>query len=133
MGISLPQSSDIFFLGGENIPLGVALGSNTAAPMTIVGNTLQNGVLGFSSAVYSVNESATNAVITVTRTNGSTGSVTVWAFTVPGGTAVPGPANNYISVSNKLTFINGQKPDLQRAHRGQSRLRTGQDRGFGSD
>ncbi len=108
VGVSAPQSSDIFFLGGENIPLGVALDRTTSAPMTIVDNTLKNGVLGFSSPTYSVSEGSNSAVITITRTNGSTGSATVYYSTTGGGTAVAGPANNYGAVSNTLPFITGQ-------------------------
>ncbi len=77
-----PTDNDQFLLGGEKIPLGVALGL-ASAPMTIVDPHTLPGVLGFSSPTYSVSKS-TNAIITVTRTNGSTGLVTVQFQTLNG-------------------------------------------------
>ena len=106
VGVSQPQSSDIFFLGGENIPLGVALDRTTTAPLTIVDNTLAHGTFGFSSAAFTVNENATNATITVVRTNGSVGTVSLQYATTNGGTAVP--KTDYGPVSGTLTFGTGQ-------------------------
>ena len=106
--ISQPQSSDIFFLGGENIPIGVALDTNTVAPLTIVDNTLDHGVLSFSSPTFTVLENATNATITVIRTNGTDSRVTVTAATTTGGTALPGPNNDYTPVTKTLFFESGQ-------------------------
>lgn len=110
--LSKPNGTDIFFLGGsplidptegENIPLGVALGHKNAN-VNIIDNDAPPGVLGFSSATYSVLES-TNAVITVTRTNGSTGLVTV-QYSTTNGTATAGA--HYRTSSGRLTFGPGE-------------------------
>lgn len=48
------------------------------------------GVIGFDASSFFVDDVAGFAYITVTRTGGSSGAVSVEVFTVPGGTAVPG-------------------------------------------
>jgi uncharacterized delta-60 repeat protein/uncharacterized repeat protein (TIGR01451 family) len=106
LNLSYPQINDSFFLGGENIPLGTALGSTTV-PMTIVDNKTLNGVIGFSSANYTVNENGANATITVTRTNGSAGLVTV-QYATSNGTAIAGTTNDYLAVSGRLNFNPGE-------------------------
>jgi uncharacterized delta-60 repeat protein/uncharacterized repeat protein (TIGR01451 family) len=80
--LSRPRDMDLFLLGGQKIPLGVALG-RSSSPMTIVDYHVLPGTLGFSSPTYIVSE-ATNAVINITRTNGSTGLVTVQCETLDG-------------------------------------------------
>ncbi len=74
-------------LNGEYIPLGAALG-RANAPVTIVDNDFSHGTFQFSSTAYATNEDAGLAVITVVRTNGNTGPVTVDYYTAPG----PDPA-----------------------------------------
>ena len=112
MELALPTGADVFFLGGENIPLGAAL-ATSAASFTIVDNNRPAGALGFSANSFAVNEGAGAAVITVTRTNGSAGQVTV-AFqttTVTNGfppslnPAVPG--TDYTATNGTLTFASG--------------------------
>jgi len=97
-----PTDRDLFLLGGEKIPLGVALG-RASAPMTIVDPHTLPGVLGFSSPTFAVSET-TNALITVTRTNGSTGVVTVEFQTIDG-TATN--LINYRTNWTRLTFLPG--------------------------
>ena len=120
--VTQPISQDIFFLGGankktsigllnskytaqdgENIPLGVALGQSLA-PLSIIHNNLHPGTLTFTKAIYSTNENSGKAVITVNRTGGSDGSVTVHYKTVDG-TAHAG--TDYTSTSGTLTFGSG--------------------------
>lgn len=64
----------------------------------------QNGVLQFSAATYSVNESGSAARVTVTRTSGSAGEVTVSFMTIDsgGGTAIPDL--DYYPTNGTLTF-----------------------------
>lgn len=102
--LSNPTASDQFLLGGENIPLGGALGFSQS-PFTITDDDQSKGTLTLLSANYVVNENVTNAVVTVIRTNGSYGSVSVSYATVPGGTAT---AADYQSRSGTLVFANGQ-------------------------
>jgi uncharacterized delta-60 repeat protein/uncharacterized repeat protein (TIGR01451 family) len=99
-----PIGADQFFLGGANVPLGGALG-RSKAPFIITDDDHKNGAIGFSSAIYSVTESPTNATITVTRTNGAFGSVTV-QYQAQNGSAIAG--TDYDSTSGSLSFGNGQ-------------------------
>jgi len=90
-----------FSLGGQYIPLGAALGAQSTAPLTIIDNNINAGVLGFSSPTYSVVENGSSATITVTRTNGSAGSVTV-GYATSNGTATNGI--DYIGITNTVTL-----------------------------
>ncbi|MBI3882155.1 MAG: hypothetical protein HY301_19105, partial [Verrucomicrobia bacterium] len=63
------------------------------------------GRMEFSSATYVVAEAGTNATITVRRTGGTTGDVTVTAFTSDG-TATAGL--DYGAYSNTLAFVTGE-------------------------
>ncbi len=109
LNLQLTQPTGSLTLGGEPIPAGVALGIGSA-PLTIVDNSVPAGTVGFSMTSYFVSEGATNAIISVTRTNGSTGPVSVQYQTVPGTGplgALPGATNDYMDVSGTLTFDSG--------------------------
>lgn len=102
--LDVPSQSDIFFLGGENVPLASALGRSTASLQINDADTAP-GVIGLSSAAYTVNENGGSAVITLTRTNGSSGSVSA-LFSTLNGTAVAGV--NYTGKTNvSVTFGDG--------------------------
>ena len=62
------------------------------------------GQFTFSSANYSVSETGTNAVITVVRTNGSTGQVSVH-YATSDGSATAGL--NYVATNGNLTYQDG--------------------------
>jgi uncharacterized delta-60 repeat protein len=97
-----PSGADEFYLGGQNIPLGAALG-RSAAPFTVIDDTKKSGVLGFVSPVYI----ATNigAVISLGRSNGTYGPVTMRASTTDG-TALAG--TDYNGITNlTVTFLDG--------------------------
>jgi uncharacterized delta-60 repeat protein len=94
----------LFFLGGELIPLGAALGATQNSPLTIIDDNFPAGTFGFSSPTYTVNESSNIVVITVVRTNGTAGSVNV-SYATFNGTATS-PAN-YTSVNGTLAFNQG--------------------------
>ena len=102
-------ASAFTLLGGENIPLGTALGYQTAAPFTIIDDSIHAGTLAFSSTNYSAvaNNTGPNAVatITVTRTGGSDGVVHV-NYSAGNGTP-PNAATNgvdFTAVTGTLTF-----------------------------
>jgi glucose/arabinose dehydrogenase len=65
----------------------------------------QPGTLSFSAANYTVNENQGTATITVTRTGGSSGGVTV-NYATADGTATAG--SDYTTVSGTLTFADGE-------------------------
>ena len=100
--LSDPGSS--FTLGGQNIPVGVALGAQASAPLTIIDSNVKSGVVGFSSPTYTAIENGSSATITLTRTNGSTGSITI-SYATTDGSATNGI--DYTGVTNTLTFGSG--------------------------
>src|SRR5262249_38306067 len=65
----------------------------------------QPGSLQFSAAGYSVNENQGTATITVSRTGGSAGSVSV-DYAATSGTAIAG--SDFTAVSGALTFAAGE-------------------------
>ncbi|MGI8788787.1 MAG: DNA/RNA non-specific endonuclease [Pyrinomonadaceae bacterium] len=87
-------------------------GQDTSAPQTFfITITSSSGQLAFNSPTYTVNESDGNLIVTVTRTNGSDGLVTVNYATVAGGTAIGGTncdaGVDYINASGSVTFGDG--------------------------
>ncbi len=72
------------------------------------------GTVQFSSATYSVGEGGTMATLTVTRTGGSNGAVTV-NYALAGGTATGGGtcggAVDYVNTGGSVTFGNGDMMD----------------------
>lgn len=104
----LPNQMDLFYLGGENIPLGAALGRSRAT-LNIVDADTQPGSLAFASSLFTVNENGGSATITVTRTNGSDGTVTV-RYATTNSTVTPQAVagTDYSSVSGTLTFRQGE-------------------------
>ena len=78
--------------------------SPSNATLTINDTVVAPGQLCFSATNYTVNEVAGSAIITVVRTNGTSGSVSV-AYNTVAGTALPGV--NYTTTSGTLTFNNG--------------------------
>jgi len=101
---SLSNPVGNFTLGGEVIPLGAALGSQATAPLTIIDDNYNAGVLGFSSPQFTVVEHGGSATITVTRTNGTQNVVQV-SYTTSNGTATNGI--DFTNVTGTLTFNNG--------------------------
>ena len=85
--------------------VGTTLAIPTNAVLTIKDTTFAPGQLFFASSNFVANESAGTATVTVARTNGTSGSISAFYYTVPG-TAQPGVS--YISVSNTITFSDGQ-------------------------
>src|SRR5262249_2611970 len=84
---------------------GATVGTPSAAVLTIVGTSGQPGQFQFSATVFSTPENSGSAIVTVTRTGGSTGTVPV-QYATGGGTAVPG--KNYTPPSVPLIFTPGE-------------------------
>jgi len=105
-----PSGADIFYLGGENIPLCAALG-HSKSPFTIIDDDHQPGTITFASSNFTVNEAAGTATITLVRTNGSFGTVQIsYGTYVANDTNYPNatPGSDYNTVSGSKTFGNGQ-------------------------
>ncbi len=95
-----PVNADQFYLGGENIPLGVALGESLA-PFTLIDDHKQCGTFGFASSSYT--GTGQNASISVSRTNGTYGVVYLsYATTTNGSTAILD--SDYSATSGTMTF-----------------------------
>ena len=78
MLLDVPSGADLLYLGGESIPVGAALNTTrSSANLTIINDDKRPGVISFAQPVYSADENSTNAIISLMRTNGSYGSITV--------------------------------------------------------
>jgi len=98
-----PSGADWFYLGGENIPLGVALARSTAK-FSIIDDHKNAGDFGFSAPSYTGIGNPTT--ISVVRSNSTSGNVTVnFATTTVGSTAVLD--SDYRATNGTLTFQNG--------------------------
>ena len=109
--ISIPIINDTTAEANETVNLtlsnptgGAALGSPSTAVLTITDNDAAAGTLQFSAATYSVGENVANATVTVTRTGGSTGAVSVNFATSNGTATAPG---DYTAVTQTVNFANG--------------------------
>jgi len=90
---------------------GATVGPRSTATITIAASdpdTLMHGSLQFTTADFKVNENAGNAVITVSRTVGSDGAVSV-NFTSSNGTATDGA--DYTFTDGFLTWADGDMAD----------------------
>ena len=106
------NSYGIMSLGGVPIPLEPALGVPTS-PLEIINDNFPPGVLGFATTNYTVTDTAGSVTISVLRTNGSFGTVSVHysaqqGFTNGAGTNVATPGQDFGIVSGILTFTGGQ-------------------------
>ena len=93
------------------IPTYPALGT-PSAPLEIINNNFPVGFVGFSATNYTTLNTSNSITITVERTNGSAGSVSVTYYTA-NGTALAG--SNYTAIplsSNKTLHAFGQQPRL---------------------
>ncbi|QEH31554.1 Calx-beta domain protein [Aquisphaera giovannonii] len=108
---AVPITDDSLVEGNETVNLtlssasgGATLGTPSAAVLTIVDDDVA-GTLQFSSSSYSLAEGGGAATITVTRSGGSAGGVTVHYATADG-TATAG--SDYTAASGTLAFAAGE-------------------------
>ena len=102
--VNIPISDDTTVEANETVNLaltsptgGATLGSPSTAVLTITDNDVAPaGTIQFSAATYSVGENAGTATVTVTRTGGSSGAVSVTFATSNGTATAPG---DYTAVS----------------------------------
>jgi hypothetical protein len=103
--VTIPILEDALFEGNETFQVslsnpagGATLGKTTTAVVTIVENEPS---LQFSAVGYSVSESKTSLIVTVTRSGSATGTVGV-SYASADGTATAG--QDYTAVSGTLSF-----------------------------
>ncbi len=94
--LSNPTMADNFYLGGETIPLGGALG-RSSAPFTIIDDNKQAGTFGFISDTYIATNLSPS--ISVVRSNGIYGQVSL-RYSTSNGTATNGV--DYVGANNVL-------------------------------
>jgi hypothetical protein len=108
-----PIINDTANEGNETVNLalsGAGGGANIGSPFTAVLTIVDDdtglpGVLALGASSHSVNEDAGSQTITVLRTGGSTGTVTV-QYSTGSGSAISG--SDFQAVSGTLTFLNGE-------------------------
>lgn len=108
--LTYPVGNEVFFLGGQSMPLGVALGSSAATKtkVTIADADRVVGVIGFKQPAYAFTEDTPVAQITLTRTNGTYSDLSFKYRTVEGGQANP-PITNNIATTNNYVPSGGWK------------------------
>jgi uncharacterized repeat protein (TIGR01451 family)/uncharacterized delta-60 repeat protein len=85
--------------------VGAFLGAPSSATLTINSVFKGPGVISFAQTNFAVSEGGTNAIITLIRSNGSFGTVTV-TLTTSNGTAISGV--NYAAISTNVVFGNSE-------------------------
>ncbi|WP_242056395.1 S-layer family protein [Nostoc sp. FACHB-152] len=111
--VAISVINDTVYEGNETVNLtlsnptgGASIGTQNTAILTIVDNDALPGTLAFSSANYSINEDGTaNTVVTITRTGGTNGEVSV-TLTPSNGTATA--PDDYSNTPITVTFANGE-------------------------
>jgi uncharacterized delta-60 repeat protein len=113
--VFVPVLDDVLDEGDETVGLiltNVAGSATIAAPsdavLTIVENEFFPGLFSFSQPIYVAEENATNALITVIRTNGSSGVVTVDFATSDGTATTVPPVPDYVPTNGTLVFAPGE-------------------------
>ena len=103
---ALVEGNETVAIAISNPTGGASLGSPASATLTIVDNDVApaHGILQWSANAYSVSESGGTATITVTRTGGSDGVVSI-AYSTANGSATAGL--DYTAVSGTLTWAAG--------------------------
>jgi len=110
---NVPILDDSTFEGNETFTVtlsgatGATLGGPSVATITINDNEVApSGTLSLQSTSYTVLEAATNVTVTVTRTGGTNGAVSV-QYATSNGTATSGAGNDYTATSGTLNWANG--------------------------
>lgn len=93
-----------------NVTGGASVGATNTALYSILDNEIAPGEFLFGLPTFTVLENATNATITILRTNGFTQTTTSVGvtFATSDGTAFNGPGLDYTAVSTNLVFADGQ-------------------------
>lgn len=104
MDQSLSHGTQTFTVTLNGVTGSATLGTVVSTTITILDNDVLPGFVQFSSPTYSAMATSPSVPLTVTRTNGTTGTVTVQYQTIDG-TAAAGTA--YTSTAGTLTWADG--------------------------
>ena len=87
--------------------IGASVGNQSSTLITIIENDVvpTAGIIQFSGSAYMVSENASTILLTITRTNGSYGSVNVDINTIDGSALA---AEHYQQIVETLTFLDGE-------------------------
>jgi hypothetical protein len=102
------ESAETVMLSLSNFSGGAGMGSLTSATLIIAGSDNSRGELSFSMAAYEVDESVGTANVTVQRTGGASGPVSVRCDSADG-TATAG--DDYTATMETLSWANGETAD----------------------
>ncbi|MDH5361002.1 MAG: hypothetical protein OEX03_10585, partial [Gammaproteobacteria bacterium] len=102
------EPSELVSLGLSAVTGGATLGISSGT-LTITDNDAVPGTLSLNNTAYTVAENGTSATITVSRTGGSDGAVSV-GYTTSNGTATAG--SDFTTTSGTLSWGNGVSGDM---------------------
>ncbi|MCU7852791.1 MAG: thrombospondin type 3 repeat-containing protein, partial [Candidatus Thiodiazotropha sp. (ex Monitilora ramsayi)] len=113
---NVPIIDDVQYEGDETVqlslsnPVGTLLGSQVNAVLTINENDAapSSGAIGFSPVSYTVMENQTSVSLTVSRSGGSNGAVSVDYSTIDGSASA---SNDYVFTTGTVNFANGDMLD----------------------
>ena len=104
---SIDEADETVNLALSNVTGGATLGAQAASTLTIVDNDTA-GVVQFTASAYNVQEDSGNVIITVTRSGGSDGAVSV-DFATMDGSALAG--QDYTANAGTLSWADGDTTD----------------------
>ena len=99
-----PSQADQFYLGGQDIPLGGALGPSYS-PFTLIDDAKTPGTFGFSSVTFIATNAS--AAISVLRSNGVSGNGINIYYSTAGGTALANQDYTPVITPRQLSYGNG--------------------------
>ncbi len=101
---TLDEPSETFTVMLTNPAPGTRIGPSPSAQITIIDDDIP-GVLSLAATTFTAQENAATADLTITRTNGSDGTVSA-TFTATPGTATAG--SDYATTSGTVTLLDGE-------------------------
>ncbi|MDH4275562.1 MAG: S8 family serine peptidase, partial [Gammaproteobacteria bacterium] len=110
---TVSMTDDVIYEGNETVSLslstvtgGATLGTSSATLTITENDAAPAGNVALSASTYSVAENGASVTITVARTNGSNGAISV-DYATSNGTATAGAGGDYQAATGTLTWANG--------------------------